>query len=84
MLFLFSADGIVLLPRSGRIYFEKSDMRIAEKVSHSANRALFTLYKEGLFYRLSCKYLKPSDYQSEGFFLSICMILVIVFVQHTP
>ena len=43
-------------------------MTIVEKVSHSANSALFTLYKEGLFYRLSCKYLKPSDYQSEGFF----------------
>jgi uncharacterized protein (TIGR02145 family) len=26
-------------------------MTIAEKVSHSANRALFTLYKEGLFYK---------------------------------
>ena len=29
----------------------KSDMTIAEKVSHSANSALFTLYKEGLFYK---------------------------------
>ena len=26
-------------------------MTIAEKVSHSANRALVTLYKEGLFYK---------------------------------
>ena len=26
-------------------------MTIAEKVSHSANSALFTLYKEGLFYK---------------------------------
>ena len=26
-------------------------MTIAEKASHSANSALFTLYKEGLFYR---------------------------------
>ena len=30
-------------------------MTIAEKVSHSANSALFTLYKEGLFYKCYTK-----------------------------
>ena len=84
MPFLFFSGWHSFITAKQSIIFDKSDMTIAEKVSHSGNRALFTLFKEGLFYRLSCKYLKPSDYQSEGFFLSICMILVIVFVQHTP
>ena len=41
----------MLLPRSGR-FFEKNDMTIAEKVSHSANsNRYFTLFKEGMFYK---------------------------------
>ena len=35
---------------SGR-FFQNSDMTIAEKVTQSANSTLFTLYKEGLFYK---------------------------------
>jgi hypothetical protein len=37
--------------KSRKYFFQNSDMTIAEKVTQSANSTLFTLYKEGLFYK---------------------------------
>jgi hypothetical protein len=37
--------------REAVVFFQNSDMTIAEKVTQSANSTLFTLYKEGLFYK---------------------------------
>jgi hypothetical protein len=51
MPFLFFSGWHSFITAKQSFFFEKSDMTIAEKVSHSANRALFTLYKEGLFYK---------------------------------
>ena len=51
MPFLFFSEWHSFIIAKRSIFFEKSDITIAEKVSHSENRALFTIYKEGLFYK---------------------------------
>jgi hypothetical protein len=39
------------LPRSGRVFFEISRMTIVEKITKSGDNTIFTLYREGLFYK---------------------------------